>query len=48
MVPARLGCERVMVGTWWATSHPHYMDRLTKHYSYLVGVDFWQRRLLWL
>ena len=35
-VAARLGCERIMVGTGWATSHPDYMDSLTKHYSHLV------------
>ena len=28
VVAARLGCERAMVGTGWATSHPDYMDRL--------------------
>ena len=39
-VAARLGCERVVVVTGWATSHPECMDRLTKHYSHLVGVDF--------
>ena len=36
MVAARLGCERAMVGTGWATSHPDRMDRLTKHHSHLV------------
>ena len=28
---------KVMVGTKWSTSHPDCMDRLTKHYSHLVG-----------
>ena len=37
MVAARLGFERAMVGTRWATSCPDSMDRLRKHYSYLVG-----------
>ena len=32
MVVAKLGCERAMVGTGYATSHPDCMDRLTKHY----------------
>ena len=35
--PARLGCERAMVGTGWATSHPDCMDRLRKHYSHLAS-----------
>ena len=38
MVAARLGCERAMVGTGWATSRRECMDRLTKHYS--QGIDF--------
>ena len=37
MVSARLGCERVMVGTGWATTYAECMNRLTKHYSHLVG-----------
>ena len=37
MVAARLGCERVTVGTEWATSHPDSMDRLTKHYYELTS-----------
>ena len=37
MVAARFGCERAMVGTGWATSRPDCVDRLTKHYSRLVG-----------
>ena len=36
MVGARLGRERVMVGTGWATSRPDFIDRLTKH-PHLVG-----------
>ena len=45
MVAARLGCERAMVGTRRATSHPDCMDRLSSH---LVGVGFWQGKLLGL
>ena len=44
-VAARLGCERVMVGTGWATSCPECMDRLRKHYSHLVGDWFLGRRV---
>ena len=33
MVAARLGCERAMVGTRWATSRSDCMDRLRKHCS---------------
>jgi len=33
MVAARLGCERAMAGTRWATSRSDCMDRLRKHYS---------------
>ena len=36
-VATRLGGERVMVGTGWATSHPDCIDRLRKHYSHLVA-----------
>ena len=46
MVAARLGFERAMVGTGWATTHPHCMDRLGKHCSYLLQGCFWQGRLL--
>ena len=38
------GCERVTVGTRWATSCPDCMDRLTKHYSHLVGNWFLARK----
>ena len=41
MVAARLGFERAMVGTRWATSRPDSMDRLSKHYSHLVGKAAW-------
>ena len=37
-VAARLGYERVMVGTGWATSRPECMDRLTKHHPHLIGL----------
>ena len=46
MVAARLGCERAMDGTRWATSRPDRMDR--KHYSNLVEGWFLGRLLgLW-
>ena len=36
MVAVRLGLERAIVGTRWATtSQPDCMDRLKKHYSHL-------------
>jgi len=38
MVAARLGCEKVMVGTGWVNSCPDCIDRLTKHYSLLIVV----------
>jgi len=44
---ARLGYERVMVGTGWATSHPDCMDMLRKHYSHLVGSWFLARKVVW-
>ena len=44
MVAARLGCERAMVGTGWATSCPDCMDKLRKHYSHLVGGWFLARK----
>ena len=46
-VGARLGCERAMVGTWWATSHSDCLDRLTKHYSQLVEGWFLARKASW-
>ena len=36
MVAARLGFEKTMVGTRWATPRPDCMDRLRKHYSHLA------------
>ena len=36
MVAARLGCERAVVRTGWATSHTDCMDRLRKHHSHLI------------
>ena len=47
LVAARRGCERAMVGTGWATSHPDCMDRLRKHYSHLVGGWFLARKAAW-
>ena len=46
-VAARIGCERAMVGTGWATSCPDCMDRLRKHYSHLVGGWFLARKAAW-
>ena len=37
MVAARLVCQRSMVGTRWAKSHPDCMNRLRKLYYHLVG-----------
>ena len=47
MVAARLGCERAMVGTGWATSCPDCMDRLRKHYSHLVEGWLLTRKAAW-
>ena len=47
MVAARLGFERAMAVTGWATSHPDCMGRLRKHYSYLVGGWFLPRNAAW-
>ena len=44
MVAARLGFERAMVGTEWATSCPDCMDRLRKHYSHIVEGWFLARK----
>ena len=40
-------CESAMVGTGWAISHPNCMDRLRKHYSYLVGSWFLANKASW-
>ena len=45
MVAARLGFEKVMVGTGRAIPHPVYMDRLRKHYSHLTEGWFLARLL---
>ena len=47
MVAARLGCERDMFGTRWATSHPDCMERLRKHYSHLVEGWFLAWKAAW-
>ena len=49
MVAARLYWKRAMIRTWcmWATSHPHCMDRLRKHYSHLVGGWFLAKKAAW-
>ena len=31
------GCQSAMAGTGWANSYPGCMDRLSEHYSDLVG-----------
>ena len=46
MAAAKLGCKRTMIGTGWAHSHPGCVNRLRERYSHLVGVHFWQGRLL--
>ena len=40
MVGARLGCKSTLVGRRCANSCLGCMDRLTKHYSHLVGGSF--------
>ena len=47
IVAARLGCERPMVGTMWASSRRGCMDRLRKHYSHLVVGPFLVRMAAW-
>ena len=47
MVAARLGFEKVMVGTEWATSCPDCMDKLRKHYSHLTEGWFLARKAAW-
>ena len=47
MVAARLGFEKAMVGTRWATPRPDCMDRLRKHYSHLAEGWFLARKAAW-
>ena len=47
MVAARLGYERAMVGTGWATSRPDCMERLRRYYSYLVEGWFLAKKAAW-
>ena len=48
MVAVRLGLERAIVGTRWATSQPDCMDRLKKHYSHLCrGLISLTRKAVW-
>ena len=47
MTTPRLDCKRAMFSIRWANSHPGCMKGLRKHYSHLLGVLFWQRRLVW-
>ena len=41
----RLGFEKAMVGTRWATPRPDCMDRLRKHYSHLA--EYLARKAAW-
>ena len=47
MVAARLGFEKAMVGTRWATPRPDCMDRLRKHYSHLAEDWYLARKAAW-
>ena len=47
MVAAKLGFEKPMVGTRWATPHPDCMDRLRKHYSHLAEGWYLARKAAW-
>ena len=47
IVAARLGCEKTIVVTRLANSHPGCMDRLRKYYSYLVGGSFLAKKAAW-
>ena len=47
MVATKLGCERAMVSTRLANSHPGCTNRLRKHYSHLVGGWFLARNAAW-
>ena len=47
MVAARLGFERTMADTGWATPCTDCMERLRKHYSHLVWVWFLARKAAW-
>ena len=44
---ARLGFEKAMVGTRWATPRPDCMDRLRKHYSHLAEGWYLARKAAW-
>ena len=48
MAAARLGCKRAMVGTGWANFRPGCINRLRKHYSYLVEGLFLAGKAAWL
>ena len=47
MVAARLGFEKAMVGTRWATPRPDCMDRLRKYYSHLAEGWLLARKAAW-
>ena len=47
MVAARLGFEKAMVGTRWATPHPDCMDRLRKHDTHLAEGWYLARKAAW-
>ena len=44
---ARLGFEKAMVGTPWATPRPDCMDRLRKHYSHFAEGWLLARKATW-
>ena len=46
-VAARLGFEKAMVGTRWATPRLDCMYRLRKHYSHLAEGWFLERKAAW-
>ena len=46
IVAARLGCERVMVGTMWVFSHPYCINSLRNTTLTLLRVGLWQGKLL--
>ena len=48
MVAARLGFEKVVVGTWRASPCTDCMDRLRKHYSHLAEGWFLARKAAWV
>ena len=47
MVAARLGFEKAIISTRWATPRPDCMDRLRKHYSHLAEGWYLARKAAW-